>query len=517
LSLQDILDNIFIIAACNPHRGDSLAMNVAPVQFSSGTCQSITPATIVASDSYYVRKLHSTLSLIKWDYGSLNAKEEEDYIRAKFIMLQKELPTPIEDVYQEELTQLIVQSQEIMREYMRKELLKTYHEKEAKIRSGCCVSQRDIQRVITFYRWLLNSYQHDDHEVCKPSDQHRHALMVSLALVYYMRLPIKYRDEYQKFMDRQEKTLGWQVSFKEALDNQLEWYVKAENLDLPSGIAKTEALKENLLATILCCVTHTPLIIEGAPGTSKTLSFNVAVANLKGKGSRKEIFKRDDLYPCLEPQFYQCSRKTNAEEIKVVFNRAIKVQGHRKESARSFSVVFMDEAGLPEKAHESLKILHYYLEHPTVSFVAITNHPLDAAKTNRAVSVYRPETSSSNMDDLRILARDCLEIKTDVTKKVIQFCTAYQEIMRDSGLSKFYGLRDFIYFLLGLRGKIDPNGSEFSADEKEHIIFALQQNFGGKKAEEFHEICKYFLKDVSAFFCCSFACIFCIHIVGHSC
>jgi hemicentin len=454
---------------------------------------------MVASDSYYVHQLHPTLSLIKWDYGSLNEKEEEDYVRAKFDMLQRELKSPINHTHQQELTQLIVQSQEIMRKFMRKELSKTYDEKEAMIRSGCCVSQRDIQRVIKFYRWLLKSYQYDKvcDEVCtEESDPHRHALMVSLGLVYYMRLPAKYRSKYQDFIDNHDRTLGWGVSFNDAFKNQLEWYVKAENLDLPSGIAKTEALKENLLAIILCCVTHTPLIIEGAPGTSKTLSFNVAVANLKGKGSRKEIFKRDDLYPCLEPQFYQCSRKTNAEEIKVVFNRAIKVQGH---NARSFSVVFMDEAGLPEKAHESLKILHYYLEHPTVSFVAITNHPLDAAKTNRAVSVYRPETSSTSIADLRILARDCLEIKTDITDtdKVSKFCTAYLKIMQDSDVSKFYGLRDFIYFLLGLRGKIDRNDPAFSVNERKHILFSLQQNFGGKESKKFYEICRYFIEGVS--------------------
>lgn len=461
----------------------------------SGTQQSTTPATVVVSDSYYVHKLHPTLSLIKWDYGSLNAKEEEDYVRAKFLMLQRELKPPIEEVYQEELTQLIVQSQEIMRQYMQIELSKKYDKKEAIVRSGCCVSQRDIQRVIKFYKWLVDSYQFD--QVCEPSQRHRHAVMVSLGLVYYMRLPVKYREEYVKFIDNQDKKLGWEVSFKDAMSNQLDWYVKNENLDLPPGIAKTEALKENLLATILCCTTRTPLIIEGAPGTSKTLSFNVAVANLKGKGSKKIIFQRDTLYPSLEPQFYQCSRKTNSEEVKVVFTRAIKVQGHRRDSSRSISVVFMDEAGLPERAHESLKILHYYLEHPIVSFVAITNHPLDAAKTNRAVSVYRPETSSTSIQDLHVLARDCLEIEITESDKVSRLCTAYQKMMQDSSLSKFYGFRDFIYFLKHLRKKIDSCDSTFSAAERKAILFSLQRNFGGKKPAKFHQVCQYFLEDVS--------------------
>ena len=39
----------------------------------------------------------------------------------------------------------------------------------------------------------------------------------------------------------------------------------------------------------------------------------------------------------------------------------------------------MDEAGLPEHSHESLKILHSYLDNPEVSFVAISNTVLDAS------------------------------------------------------------------------------------------------------------------------------------------
>ena len=51
----------------------------------------------------------------------------------------------------------------------------------------------------------------------------------------------------------------------------------------------------------------------------------------------------------------------------------------------------MDEAGLPEDSHESLKALHYFLDSPKVAFVAITNRVLDAAKTNRAISLFRPD------------------------------------------------------------------------------------------------------------------------------
>jgi hemicentin len=86
-------------------------------------------------------------------------------------------------------------------------------------------------------------------------------------------------------------------------------------------------------------------------------------------------------------------------EVKTVFERAIQRQngwasthsGKSDDSAsnslRRSAVVFMDEAGLPEEAKESLKVLHYYLDDPNVAFVAISNRPLDAAKMNRCVLV----------------------------------------------------------------------------------------------------------------------------------
>jgi hypothetical protein len=51
----------------------------------------------------------------------------------------------------------------------------------------------------------------------------------------------------------------------------------------------------------------------------------------------------------------------------------------------------MDEAGLPEKEKESLKVLHFLLEgHMSttaeVGFVGISNHVLDAAPLRHAAS-----------------------------------------------------------------------------------------------------------------------------------
>ena len=64
---------------------------------------------------------------------------------------------------------------------------------------------------------------------------------------------------------------------------------------LPHGIAKTEALKENLFCIIACCCARVPLIIVGEPGSSKTLSFNLAASNLRGIESKRQALITQDL------------------------------------------------------------------------------------------------------------------------------------------------------------------------------------------------------------------------------
>ncbi len=68
---DDIPDNLFIVAACNPHRGNSLASH----------------SDSWLRGSYYVRRLHPTMQFLMWDYGSLDEAQERDYISAKMKML----------------------------------------------------------------------------------------------------------------------------------------------------------------------------------------------------------------------------------------------------------------------------------------------------------------------------------------------------------------------------------------------------------------------------------------------
>lgn len=438
--------------------------------------------------SYYVRELHPTIDYLKWDYGALNYTQETEYVRAKLNII-----TSVETrgFNIEQLVHLIVESQVNIREYARSTLIRAgYNETEAKRCSRSCVSQRDMQRVFDFYKWLFNTYESFPRGMTADEKQLR-AVLVSLGLVYYLRLGEKDRKNYAMFLDIECIEMKFGINFTTAFNDELEWYI--ERLALPPGIAKTRALKENVFANIACCQTHTPLIIIGEPGTSKTLSFNLVSNTFKGRSSNNEDFRDVKLFRGLQPCFYQCSQHTNSNELENLFVQALDRQHiYAKSQVPTFCVVFMDEAGLPEERHESLKVLHYYLDRKEVSFVAITNHALDAAKTNRAISLYRPETST---EDLTVLAKHLLLSKNPMTeteqRTIEKFCKSFNELMIEESFRNFYGQRDFMHFLSFLRRR-RGNG----LINEEIVLQALERNFNGH--ENFTQVFDYFLKVVSS-------------------
>ena len=114
-----------------------------------------------------------------------------------------------------------------------------------------------------------------------PRKLQERAVMVALGIVYYLRLDEKSRTRYNKDL---KKNMMGSMTVEEVLKEELDFYGK--HLSIPHGIAKTQALLENLFCIIACCCTKTPLIIVGAPGSSKTLSFNLALSNIKGAESK---------------------------------------------------------------------------------------------------------------------------------------------------------------------------------------------------------------------------------------
>ena len=468
--LQLVPDNLFIIAACNPHRASSAIFYETWMQ-----------------GSYYVRLLHPSMQCIMWDYGALGDAQEREYVQAKF-RLTKQDSTAVDIAT---LTDLIVTSQTQIRAYALSHMKRLgMTESEASACSRSCVSQRDIQRVFTFTKWLSSMYK----RLLRYSDSSisLRATLVSLGLVYYLRLDSKCRKDYRHMLDHQSALLG--LSFSTAFDEEINWFI--DHINLPQGIARSIALKENLFGTIVCTMTHTPLIMVGAPGSSKTLSFNLTVSNMKGLESKVSVFRNTDIFKSLDPQVYQCSRRTTSNEIQTVFSKAINRQrSHLKVPLPVFCVVFMDEAGLPEERHESLKALHFFLDSQEVSFVCVSNHVLDAAKSNRAVSLFRPEASS---EDLVTLAKGCFaddpENISPTSRRDIEtvehLCKPFEDLMTSKTFQQFFGLRDFIHFLSYLRCKKHETLSP------QLVMEAIERNFNGLNELYFWRICQSFLHAV---------------------
>jgi hypothetical protein len=76
------------------------------------------------------------------------------------------------------------------------------------------------------------------------------------------------------------------------------------NSNIPTGIAPTAAILENLFAVVCCCEAKIPLVIKGPPGCSKTLSFTIAADNMKGPGSSRPFYQ---LLHQISTFRYQCS------------------------------------------------------------------------------------------------------------------------------------------------------------------------------------------------------------------
>ena len=172
----------------------------------------------------------------------------------------------------------------------------------------------------------------------------------------------------------------------------------------------------------------------------------------------------------------------------------------------------MDEAGLPEEGNESLKVLHYLLEghmsiRSDVGFVAITNHILDAAKSNRCVVLLREEPDSEEMNDIAwgvLFDRSSEDLRSAMAVSVgdrtvsgdefskALYCAYDQLIREEEGFAGFYGLRDFIYMLKSIKKRSTVQGATMTI-ELGDFVACLERNFSGKSIGSLSSVVSMFL------------------------
>ena len=196
-----------------------------------------------------------------------------------------------------------------------------------------------------------------------------------------------------------------------------------------------------------------------------------------------------------------------------MFEKAIQRQ-LKVNSATQKCIVFMDEAGLPEDSRESMKVLHYFLEghmsaKAAVGFVAITNHVLDAAKSNRCVTLYREEPDSEELltiangvlfdaksgHDHSVRQIQCDGTLVDANEFSQNLCASYTKLLHDEDHFKwfrlFFGLRDFIYFLRAIRN--DSQKNIIMDISKQVLIHAMERNFNGTDSSKLKQLASCFL------------------------
>ena len=466
---EKLPDNVFIVAACNPYRSLTTTLQ-----------QDIEIDDWVPS-WYNVTKLHPTLSDIIWNFG-VDKNQEQEYIKQKFAVSALTEYLGVHELSC--FSAQIAASQQLVRKFAECQLEKVgFDSVDATIHSKSCVSLRDIQRVFKITEFLDSI---NDHSATPRNIQN--SVIVAIGLVYYFRLDDTFRTQFRNEID---KLFG--LTFVKTLNRYVDEFIKM--VKIPPGIAKTNALKENLFATLICTMSKIPLIIVGAPGTSKTLSFSLTISNAKGVESPIEYF-RNMKFPALEAHYYQCSKRSTPNEIEKVFKIAIKRQEmHDRAEQKVISVVFIGRAELLE-SNGSTNIMHYYLDMQNVSFVAISNNILDTAMSNRAINVFRPQ----QQDDLYILATVCFMKSTKNTLTIhmrrqhfiSNLCLHYENLMKQPRFSKFYGLRDFIHMIGYLRRNRD-NLNKTGFNKEELVLKAIERNFNGKDNVEFAEIANMFI------------------------
>ncbi|ETO02235.1 hypothetical protein RFI_35201, partial [Reticulomyxa filosa] len=141
---------------------------------------------------------------------------------------------------------------------------------------------------------------------------------------------------------------------------------------------------------------------------------------------------------------FQCTQNSKALGIQERWNQAMS-----HSDGELIKLLLLDEIGLAEHSkHSPLKVLHHLLENPKISFVGLSNWPLDAAKMNRVIVHQIPNNLD---DDLKAIGESiCNTNHTDLHQRDVDilvdvFKELNTQISRQNWSNKdiWLGRRDF--------------------------------------------------------------------------
>ncbi|EFC40441.1 hypothetical protein NAEGRDRAFT_81001 [Naegleria gruberi] len=441
------------------------------------------------NEEYVVNEIAPSMKLIRFNYADLSKYQEQEFLALLIELEQKKRDE--HEGFVHDLQTFILSAQRFVAES--KQL-------DKRIR----VSIRDLTRACKLY-WFLK-----DNEVLYYSANlsieqcHIICLYMALALSYYFRLPSSERTKFEEMIDREAHTqVQYGIfAFSQVVSEQLGYfYQKAKQRGfIPPGIASTKALLENFFTMVIGIQVGIGISCVGPPGNSKTLSYTIATQK------KKSLFVG---MKTVHTQHYQCNELSTANEIELVVKSQVETRRkyERAGMVNEICSVLIDEASLPIEKKNSLKVLHYYLDKPTISTVLISNNLLDAAKSNRCIQIVQPETS---FEDLRALCQGCLMLNEDdikpnsrIDRIITALCKSFKEVnyvltstivKQHNGTGGIFHLRDFVYFLRMLSKNKGNHKEVFSGN---NIYYCLQRNFNGVPENDFQKIQELFLTNIN--------------------
>uniref|UniRef100_A0A7R9YCP3 Uncharacterized protein n=1 Tax=Pinguiococcus pyrenoidosus TaxID=172671 RepID=A0A7R9YCP3_9STRA len=452
---------IRVLAALNPYRVHSKTdAETTGLVFQRAADEGDLAADPMSRLVYRVHPIPEALLSYIYDYGALKRPVEHLYIHS---MARRQLPL-VNPENLRVLGSLLLESQHFIR---------------SKEGEESAVSLRDVRRALELIMYFDRINGNVRNGVDLNADlrwgaESRRSVVLGLAMVYYYRLRQREdRLEYCAMLEELGDGLGMRNGeVLRCIEEEQDKY--SSFIEFEEGIARNEALKENLFVAITCIANLIPVFIVGKPGSSKTLTMQVIQSNLQGDRS-KNSFWRD--FPAVNIFPYQCSPLSTAHGIRVQYEKASAFQDNQG-GRHHTTILLLDEVGLAEHSPDlPLKVLHKILVERHISVVGLSNWVLDPAKMNRAILLNRPDPTQ---DDLRFTGqaisgleheRDGLNLRLLNT-----LARAYYSVYSVQEGRDFIGMRDYYHLLKFLRNEIKA-GRRL---DSRLLIHGLSRNFNGK-------------------------------------
>ncbi|KAL4512111.1 hypothetical protein ABPG72_005113 [Tetrahymena utriculariae] len=443
-----IKDNIVFVAACNPYQYKKYNVQQDNQQQNNQQQQKKSYQL-----EYKVKPLRESFSYCIINFKSLSEEQEQLYIENLINMYK--LKNDKCDINQQDIQQLkilIFQSQLFVR-------------KESCERS---VSLRDVNRFLVLFFYFYQTYFRIKLENDK-SNYDQKAVMNEVKRELYLK--------FYEFLFAENKCPV--IKFKQTVNEELKWLTNECGIQ-SQYIAKNNALKENIFCIIICILNKIPLIITGEPGTSKTLSFSIALTCLKGNTQSKFFTSQ----PTIKEFYYQGNPQTTSKHIQDVFNQARKYQASINSKFQVIPLVVIDEIGQGEgNKNNPNKILHYQLENCDVAFLAISNIDLDVSNMNRCLHLYRQRFTEQDLKDfIEEIMKGFKNFPKEIKDEIFQIAQIYHKFQQGQNTQK-HGTRDFYYTVKytchKLNMLIEQNIKVSIQEIQKMIAQAFFKNFGG--------------------------------------